>query len=248
MNGLIRILPLAALWLLPIGTSWAAGLPAISLETTEDGGQAYSLSIQVLALMTAITLLPAILLSMTAFTRIIVVLALLRQALGTGATPSNQILLGLALFMTLFVMAPVGSEIYESAVQPYFDETMEGELALERAAGPVRTFMLANTRENHLGMFASMRDENLPENPEDVAFSVLAAAFITSELTTAFQIGFFIFIPFVVIDLVVASVLMSMGMMMLSPMLISLPFKVMLFVLVDGWTLVLGTLAGSFAI
>ncbi|PWN54951.1 flagellar type III secretion system pore protein FliP [Abyssibacter profundi] len=248
MNGLIRILPLAALWLLPIGTSWAAGLPAISLETTEDGGQAYSLSIQVLALMTAITLLPAILLSMTAFTRIIVVLALLRQALGTGATPSNQILLGLALFMTLFVMAPVGSEIYESAVQPYFDETMEGELALERAAGPIRTFMLANTRENHLGMFASMRDENLPENPEDVAFSVLAAAFITSELTTAFQIGFFIFIPFVVIDLVVASVLMSMGMMMLSPMLISLPFKVMLFVLVDGWTLVLGTLAGSFAI
>lgn len=248
MNGLIRILPLAALWLLPIGTSWAAGLPAITLETTEDGGQAYSLSIQVLALMTAITLLPAILLSMTAFTRIIVVLALLRQALGTGATPSNQILLGLALFMTLFVMAPVGSEIYESAVQPYFDETMEGELALERAAGPVRTFMLANTRENHLGMFASMRDENLPENPEDVAFSVLAAAFITSELTTAFQIGFFIFIPFVVIDLVVASVLMSMGMMMLSPMLISLPFKVMLFVLVDGWTLVLGTLAGSFAI
>ncbi len=248
MNGLIRILPLAALWLLPIGTSWAAGLPAITLETTEDGGQAYSLSIQVLALMTAITLLPAILLSMTAFTRIIVVLALLRQALGTGATPSNQILLGLALFMTLFVMAPVGSEIYESAVQPYFDETMEGELALERAAGPIRTFMLANTRENHLGMFASMRDENLPENPEDVAFSVLAAAFITSELTTAFQIGFFIFIPFVVIDLVVASVLMSMGMMMLSPMLISLPFKVMLFVLVDGWTLVLGTLAGSFAI
>ena len=149
MNGLIRILPLAALWLLPIGTSWAAGLPAITLETTEDGGQAYSLSIQVLALMTAITLLPAILLSMTAFTRIIVVLALLRQALGTGATPSNQILLGLALFMTLFVMAPVGSEIYESAVQPYFDETMEGELALERAAGPIRTFMLANTRENH---------------------------------------------------------------------------------------------------
>lgn len=248
MNALMRMLPLAALWLLPIGTSWAAGLPAITLETTEDGSQAYSLSIQVLALMTAITVLPAILLSMTAFTRIIVVLALLRQALGTGATPSNQILLGLALFMTLFVMAPVGSEIYETAVQPYFDETMEGELALEQAAGPIRQFMLANTRENHLAMFASMRDENLPENPEDVAFSVLAAAFITSELTTAFQIGFFIFIPFVVIDLVVASVLMSMGMMMLSPMLISLPFKVMLFVLVDGWTLVLGTLAGSFAI
>ncbi|MAK74984.1 MAG: hypothetical protein CMK81_12940 [Pseudomonadales bacterium] len=138
--------------------------------------------------------------------------------------------------------------MYESAVQPYFDETMEGELALERAAGPVRTFMLANTRENHLGMFASMRDENLPENPEDVAFSVLAAAFITSELTTAFQIGFFIFIPFVVIDLVVASVLMAMGMMMLSPLIISLPFKIMLFVLVDGWALIIGTLAASFAV
>ena len=247
MKLLTTVVVLAAMWLLPAAGAWAAGQPAITLESTEDGGQAYSLSIQVLALMTAITVLPAILLSMTAFTRIIVVLALLRQALGTGATPSHQILLGLGLFMTLFVMAPVGNEIYQTAVQPYFDDAVQGELAVERAAEPIRRFMLANTRENHLAMFASMRSETIPENPEDVAFSVLAAAFITSELTTAFQIGFFIFIPFVVIDLVVASVLMSMGMMMLSPMLISLPFKIMLFVLVDGWTLVLGTLAGSFA-
>ena len=240
------LLTVLVLGLMPM-TATAAGLPAITLEPTADGGQAYSLSIQVLALMTAITVLPAILLSMTSFTRIIIVLSLLRQALGTGATPSNQILLGLALFMTLFVMAPVGQEIYEQAAQPYFDDAVGGELALQKASVPLRGFMLANTRENHLAMFASMRSEQMPESPADVPFTVLAAAFITSELTTAFQIGFFIFIPFVVIDLVVASVLMALGMMMLSPMLISLPFKLMLFVLVDGWTLVIGALAGSFA-
>lgn len=241
---MMRALLALALLCAPALTS-AAGLPALQVAPTEDGGQSYSLSIQVLLAMTAITLLPAILLSMTAFTRIIIVLALLRQALGTGTTPSNQILLGLALFMTLFVMAPVGQVIYETAAAPYLADQMAAGDALSAALGPIREFMLANTRESHLAVFAAMREDTLT-GPEDVSFPVLAASFMTSELTTAFQIGFFIFIPFVVIDLVVASVLMSMGMMMLSPMLISLPFKIMLFVLVDGWPLILGTLAGSF--
>lgn len=243
-----RIAPLlllpTALLLAPIAE--AAGLPALNVAPTAGGGQSYSLSLQVLLLMTALTLLPAALLAMTAFTRIVVVLGLLRQALGTGATPSNQILVGLSLLLSLFVMQPVLDRVYVDAAKPYLDGQLAFEPALAAAAKPMRAFMLAQTRENDLTVFARISGHPGYAGPDEVPFAVLASAFLTSELTTAFQIGFMLFIPFVVIDLVVASVLMSLGMMMLSPVLISLPFKLMLFVLVDGWALVMGTLAASF--
>ncbi|MGI9259184.1 MAG: flagellar type III secretion system pore protein FliP [Gammaproteobacteria bacterium] len=223
----------------------AQNLPAMTV-VEEDGEQTYSLSIQVLALMTALTVLPALVLSMTAFTRIIIVLAILRQALGTPQTPPNQVLIGLSLFLTLFVMAPVMTTVYEDAVVPYLAGEQESFGALLEAAEPLRTFMLAQSRESDLALFSELAGEDEMEGPDDIPLSVLIPTFLTSELTTAFQIGFLVFIPFLIIDLVVASVLMSMGMMMLSPMLISLPFKIMLFVMVDGWSLLLGTLAGSF--
>ncbi len=244
----MRFLSLAALWLLA-GSAAAAelgGLPALTTAPAAGGGQTYSLSLQVLLLMTALTLLPAALLSMTAFTRIVVVLGLLRQALGTGGTPSNQILIGLALALSFFVMQPVYDRVYAEAAKPYLDGTMAFEPALAAAAKPMRGFMLAQTREADLMAFARIAGHGEYGGPDDIPFTVLASAFVTSELTTAFQIGFLLFIPFVVIDLVVASVLMSLGMMMLSPVIISLPFKLMLFVLVDGWALVTGTLVASF--
>lgn len=221
-------------------------LPALTATPGDGGTTEYSLSLQVLLLMTALTLLPAMLLAMTAFTRIIVVLGLLRQALGTGQTPTNQVLIGLALLLTMFVMAPVYERVHQDAIAPYLAGELDFEPALAAAQQPVRAFMLAQTREVDLMNFAQIARLPAFQSPEDVPFTVLMAAFITSELTTAFQIGFLLFIPFVVIDLVVASVLMSMGMMMLSPMLISLPFKLMLFVLVDGWSLITGMLAASF--
>lgn len=222
------------------------GVPALTVETAGNGDQQYTLSIQVLVLMTALTLLPAFLLMMTSFTRIIIVLAILRQALGTAQTPSNQVLLGLALFLTFFVMSPVLNEVYHTAVQPYMKEEISAEHALQDAARPFRDFMLGQTREDDIALYAGLSSDGEVASPENVPFSVLLPSFVTSELKTAFQIGFLIFIPFLIIDLVVASVLMSMGMMMLSPLIISLPFKLMLFVLVDGWSLVLGTLASSF--
>ena len=242
----LRLLALALL-LLVGGVAEAAGIDAVRVETGDDGEQTYTLSMQILLLMTALTLLPALLLSMTAFTRIIIVLGLLRQALGTGQTPSNQILLGLALLLTMFVMSPVASQAWTDGAQPYLDGDMAMEPAWQAASAPFRRFMLRQTRESDLIHFGEMAGVAEFESPDDVPFPVLAAAFVTSELKTAFQIGFLLFIPFVVIDLVVASVLMSMGMMMLSPMLISLPFKIMLFVLVDGWTLVMSSVVGSFA-
>lgn len=227
----------------------APGMAAVTVTPiTDGGGETYTLSIQVLALMTALTLLPAALISMTSFTRIVIVLAILRQALGTAQTPNNQILIGLSLFLTAFVMAPVFERIYHDGVVPYLNEQVGSEQALAQGAAPLRKFMLEQTREADLEMFANIgtyTDDDL-QSPESVPFSLLVPAYVTSELKTAFQIGFLILIPFLVIDLVVASVLMSMGMMMLSPMIISLPFKIMLFVLVDGWALVLGTLAASF--
>ena len=229
-----------------IAPAHAAGLPALDVKPAAGGGQSYSLSLQVLILMTALTLLPAALLAMTSFTRIVIVLGLLRQALGTGATPSNQILVGLSLFLSFFVMQPVFDKVYSDAAKPYLDGKLEFEPALAAAAKPMRGFMLAQTREADLMTFAKISGHGAYENADEIPFPVLASSFLTSELTTAFQIGFLIFIPFVIIDLVVASVLMSLGMMMLSPVLISLPFKLMLFVLVDGWALVMGTLAASF--
>lgn len=243
----LRMLGGVVLLLLSAGPSWAqGGLTALTIEPTADGGQTYSLSLQVLALMTVLTVLPALLLSMTSFTRIIIVLAILRQALGTQQTPSNQILLGLALFLTIFIMTPVANEVYDQALSPYLEDQISEEKALLLALAPIREFMLEQTREDDVALFANIAGADELQSPEDTPFSVLMPAFITSELKTAFQIGFIIFIPFVVIDLVVASVLMSMGMMMLSPLVISLPFKIMLFVLVDGWALIAGTLASSF--
>jgi flagellar biosynthetic protein FliP len=238
---------LSALTILLPATVFAdPGLPALTVRTLAGGAQNYSLSLQLLALMTALTVLPALLLTMTAFTRIVIVLGILRQALGAGQTPPNQVILGLALFLTFFVMSPVVTRINEVAVQPYSAGTIEGTVALERAVTPLRKFMLSQTRETDIATFVRISGGKGFATPDDVPLTLLAPAFLTSELKTAFLIGFLIYIPFVIIDLVVASVLMSMGMMMLSPVLISLPFKLMLFVLVDGWSLVIGTLASSF--
>jgi len=229
------------------GPLWAA--PALDLVTTAAnaaGGQTYSVSIKILLLMTALTLLPSALLMMTSFTRVIIVLSILRQALGTPQTPSTPILIGLALFLTLFLMAPVLERANADALQPYLEEQIDDAEALARAQVPFRDFMLSQTRESDLALFVGLSAAEPPAEPEAVPFTLLVPAFLISELKTAFQVGFLIFIPFVIIDLVVASVLMSMGMMMLSPMLISLPFKLMLFVLIDGWSLIVGTLAASF--
>jgi flagellar biosynthesis protein FliP len=243
---IVRAVMLVVLLLALGPDAFAQSLPAITVEQLANGQQSYSLSIQVLALMTALTVLPALILSMTAFTRIVIVLAILRQALGTPQTPPNQVLIGLALFLTLFVMSPVMTRAYDEAVVPYMAGEQDALTAATNALVPLREFMLDQVRENDLAVFAELSGHGPFVGPEDVPLTVLIPSFITSELKTAFQIGFLIFIPFLVIDLVVASVLMSMGMMMLSPMLISLPFKIMLFVLVDGWTLLVGTLAASF--
>jgi len=236
------------LLLLPINSHAEVGIPALSVVTNSDGGQTYTLSIQVLILMTIMTMLPAALMMMTAFTRIVIVLAILRTAIGTAQTPTNQIIIGLSLFMTIFVMSPVLDSINQQSVQPYLNETITSGKALEMAQGPISQFMMRQTRESDIDLFASIAGIDNIESPDDIPFTILIPAFVTSELKTAFQIGFLLFIPFLIIDLVVASVLMSMGMMMLSPLIISLPFKIMLFVLADGWTLVLGTLATSFYI
>jgi flagellar biosynthetic protein FliP len=242
---LLMLLPVLAM--LPVDTATAqAVLPALAVKTAADGVQTYSLSMQILILMTVLTLLPAILLAMTAFTRIIIVLSILRQALGMTTTPSNQVLTGLALFMTFFIMSSTLEQSYANGIKPYMDGQLAGEAALDRTMRPLKKFMLAQTRENDLQMFTKLSGRTQFASPDDVPLSVLIPTFMTSELKTAFQIGFMVFIPFMVIDLVVASVLMSMGMMMLSPVLVSMPFKLMLFVVVDGWTLLMGTLASSF--
>jgi len=215
------------------------GIPALSVQSAAGGGQTYSLTLQILAVMTAITLLPALVLMMTGFTRIVIVLGILRQALGAGQTPPNQVLIGLALFLTLFVMSPVITRINDEALQPYIAGTIDSVAALEKAIVPLKKFMLDQTRESDIATFVRISGGHGYASPDAVPLTVLVPAFVTSELKTAFLIGFLIFIPFVIIDLVVASVL-------ISPVLISLPFKLMLFVLVDGWTLVMGTLAGSF--
>jgi flagellar biosynthetic protein FliP len=247
MNKTFANVVIAFMLLMPVVTADAAsGLDAVTVTTSPGGGQTYSINIQILILMTILTLLPAGLLMMTSFTRIIIVLALLRQALGTQQTPTNQTLIGLALFLTYFVMSPVLDKVNADAVTPYLKEKITLEQGLEKAEGPFKEFMYAQTRENDLSMFMDMAENTGELKEENIPFTVLVPAFVTSELKTAFQIGFMIFIPFLIIDLVVASVLMAMGMMMLSPLIISLPFKIMLFVLVDGWTLIIGTLASSF--
>lgn len=224
----------------------SSDITLITSQTGADGQESYSISLQILLFMTALSLLPAALLSITSFTRIVVVLAILRQALGMMQTPSNQILIGLAMFTTLFIMAPVFELAYNDGLKPYMDEQIEFDAAISGATNPFHEFMSSHTRESDLSLFSELAGVEEYDSIEEIPFKVLVPAYLTSELKTAFQIGFLIFIPFLVIDLVVASILMSMGMMMLSPMLISLPFKLMLFVMVDGWTLVMGTLASSF--
>lgn len=239
----------AAMWV--SGAALAQGLPAApgSLPIVVGqgaGGTTYSVPVQTLLFFTALGFLPAVLLLMTAFTRIVIVLSLLRQALGTPAAPPNQVIIGLALFLTFFVMSPVIDRVYTQAWEPYARNEIGFDVALERAAVPMREFMLKQTRQSDVQMFSRLAALPPETRGEDVPMRVLVPAFVTSELKSAFQIGFLIFIPFLVIDMVVASVLMSLGMMMLSPVLVALPFKLMLFVLADGWNLLMGSLAASF--
>lgn len=224
----------------------AQGLPGITAGKGPGGTQTWSLSIELLVLLTSLSFLPAALLAMTGFTRILIVLSLLRSALGTQSTPPNQVLVGLSLFLTLFVMSPVFDKSWQDAYVPYSSGKLAGKEALERGVQPFKEFMLKQTREADLALFARLADVPPMEGPEEVPLRILVPAFMVSELKTAFQIGFTIFIPFLIIDLVVASVLMSMGMMMVPPATIALPFKLMLFVLVDGWQLLVGALAQSF--
>ena len=224
------------------------GLPALTVKTNPNGTQEYTVTLQILAIMTALTFLPAILMMMTSFTRIIIVFSILRQALGLQQSPSNQILIGLALFLTLFIMQPVLNKVNQDALQPYINQQIGAQEALAKTAAPFHSFMLAQTRESDIALFVGIAKHPPIAVPEETPFNILVPAFIISELKTAFQIGFIIFIPFLVIDIVVSSVLMAMGMMMLSPLIISLPFKIMLFVLVDGWAMIVGTLAASYGI
>ena len=241
------LLSLLALLLLPLAAlAQQNGLPAVTSAPAAGGGQTYSLSLQTLLLLTSLSFLPAALMMMTSFTRIIIVLSLLRQAIGTQSSPPNQVLVGLALFLTLFVMGPVFDKIYVDAYQPLSDNKINMSQALERGVAPLKTFMLKQTRQTDIALYVKMSNTPQLQGPEDTPLRVLVPAFITSELKTAFQISFAIFIPFLIIDMVVASVLMSMGMVMLSPSTISLPFKLMLFVLVDGWQLLIGSLSQSF--
>lgn len=223
------------------------GISAVTVTTNPNGSQEYSMTLQALFIMTALSLIPAFIMMMTSFTRIIVVLSILRQAIGLQQSPSNQILIGVALFLSMFIMAPVFDQVNERALQPYLNDEMTTLEAFEEAKLPMREFMLSQTRVKDLETFVRIAgQEGLYNDPSEVPMTILIPAFVTSELKTAFQIGFMLFIPFLIIDLVIASILMAMGMMMLSPMIVSLPFKLMLFVLVDGWNLVFGTLATSF--
>jgi len=224
-----------------------SGIPALTVTTNASGGEDYSINLQILALMTLLGFLPAMVILMTSFTRIVVVMSILRQAMGLQQTPSNQVIIGIAIFLTFFIMSPVIDKVNEQAIQPYVNEQISAREAFSLAQDPMKSFMLKQTRVKDLETFVNIAGAEVT-SPEEVPMSVLIPAFITSELKTAFQIGFMLFLPFLIIDLVVASVLMAMGMMMLSPMIVSLPFKLMLFVLVDGWNLILSTLAGSFAL
>jgi flagellar biosynthetic protein FliP len=241
-----QVLTTAAACLVPVFAAQAAGIGALDIQPDGHGGQTYTLPIQILLLMAGMVFLPAILLTMTAFTRIIIVLSLLRQALGLTQTPPNQILIGLALFLTFFVMGPVVSQINSEALRPLLDNDISAADAVEKAETPLREFMIKQTRRDDLGLFVKLGGGETYQTVRDVPFRILLPAFVTSELKSGFQIGFMIFLPFLVIDIVVAAVMMSLGMMLLSPISISLPLKLALFVLVNGWTLVIGSLAEGF--
>jgi len=245
-NSSVLLFLLAALLFPLLAQAAPAGLPALTTTPAPGGGQTYTLSIQTLVLLTALSMLPAGLLMMTSFTRIIIVLSLLRHAIGTQSAPPNQILIGISLFLTFFVMGPTLDKIYTDAYQPYSENRINMDEAIQRGTTPLKAYMLRQTRETDLALFAKISNSPPIKSPDDVTMRIMVPSYITSELKTVFQIGFAIFIPFLIIDLVVASVLMSMGMMMVSPVMISLPFKIILFVLVDGWHLLIGSLAQSF--
>ena len=226
----------------------ALGLPAITSSMDNSGGTTYSLSLQILLLMTALTVLPSLVLGMTAFTRIIIVLSILRQALGTQQTPPNQELIAIALFLSFYIMSPIFEILYLETITPYLDGKLSAEIAIGQGLSLLKEFMVSNTRVDTLNMFAELSGEGPFETKDSIPLSIVLPSFITSELKTAFEIGFLIFLPFLVIDMVIASILMSLGMMMLSPMLISLPFKLLLFVLVDGWSMTVGSLSATFLV
>jgi flagellar biosynthetic protein FliP len=246
LSPLLLLLAGLALFAAAPERACAQVLPALTSTPASGGGTQWSLSIQTFLLLTGLTFLPAMLLMMTSFTRIIIVLSLLRQALGTQTSPPNQVLVGLALFLTFFIMSPVGERIYADAYLPLSENKIGFQEALDKGAVPLRAFMLRQVREADLAMFTKAAKQPVPAKADDIPLRVLIPAFVTSELKTAFQIGFIVFIPFLIIDMIVASVLMSMGMMMMSPVIVALPFKIMLFVLVDGWNLLIGSLILSF--
>lgn len=248
ISSVLTLITGLILFLLPT-QSIAANLDisAFTVKTNPDGTQDYSLSLQVVILMTLLSFLPSILVMMTSFTRIVIVLAILRQAIGLQTSPSNQVLIGIAFFMTIFVMTPVFDDMYTQAIEPYMNDKIQARDAFEIAQKPLHKFMLDQTRMTDLNAFSEFANIKIGKL-ENVPMRVVIPAFIVSELKTAFQIGFMLFLPFLIIDLVVASILMAMGMMMLSPMIVSLPFKLMLFVLVDGWSLIMGTLMSSFGL
>ena len=247
--ALVAFTALVAAALAPIEVFAQMTLPSVNLglQSTNDPNKIVN-TIKIILALTILTLAPAILIMMTSFTRIILLLSFVRQAIGTQQMPPNQLLVGLALFLTLFVMSPFFNKINESALQPFLNGQISQDLALEKAAAPLRKFMFNQTRDDDLSLFVKLAKEERPNTRADVSTTVLVPSFVLSELKTAFQIGFIIYLPFLVIDMVTASVLMAMGMMMLPPVVISLPFKIMLFVFVDGWSLLVGSLVKSFGV
>ena len=253
MNKLIKVISLSTVLFLisafssqAFGESGFTGFPALNVSSNGNTTE-YSFPLQILLLMTGLTVLPSLLLGMTSFTRIIIVMSILRQALGTQQTPPNQVLIAISLFLTFFIMAPTFNKVYDNAALPYMEKTMPANIALETASAEMKVFMVKNTRKSDLIMFTELAGLQKFDEVSDIPFRIALPAFMTSELKTAFQIGFLLFLPFLVIDMVISSILMSLGMMMLSPMLVALPFKLLLFVLVDGWSMTVGSLVSTFA-
>ena len=243
---LFFMMSLDTLWAQDDFSRFAEGLPALTIKSNSETERTYSLSLQILALMTGLTLLPSIVLGATSFTRIIIVLSILRQAMGTQQTPPNQVLIAIALFLTFFIMTPTLTEINKTALDPYLEGNLPAKSALSSGSNTLKEFLVKNTRENDLAMFTDLIGDTGYNQTSEIPLTVILPAFITSELKTAFQIGFLLYLPFLVIDMVIASILMSLGMMMLSPMLVALPFKLLLFVLVDGWAMTVGSLVATY--
>ena len=253
MNKLIKVISISTLLFVisafssqAFGESGFTGFPALNVSSNGNTTE-YSFPLQILLLMTGLTVLPSLVLGMTSFTRIIIVMSILRQALGTQQTPPNQVLIAISLFLTFFIMAPTFNKVYDNAALPYMEKTMPANIALETASAEMKVFMVKNTRKSDLIMFTELAGLEKFNQVSDIPFRIALPAFMTSELKTAFQIGFLLFLPFLVIDMVISSILMSLGMMMLSPMLVALPFKLLLFVLVDGWSMTVGSLVSTFA-